>query len=179
MTLLPQLKLFAEYNRAMNRRLYENAAALSAAEIAADRGAFFKSILGTLNHLVVADVVWLKRFAMHPAAYTALAPMHDVEQPTALSQIVHGDLAELDARRRALDDMIVDWIGAVREGDLDQVLAYRTMRGEAQRKAFGLLLAHFFNHQTHHRGQATTLFSQAGVDVGVTDLMVWIPDAAD
>ncbi len=175
MTLLPQLKLFADYNRSMNRRLYDCAGTLPAEELAADRKAFFKSIIGTLNHILVADIIWLKRFATHPAAYAALAPMHDVEHPAALSQILHGGLAELDARRTAMDALIVHWIAAVREPDLDHALAYRNTRGEPQCKTFGLLLAHFFNHQTHHRGQATTLLSQAGMDVGVTDLMAWIP----
>lgn len=70
----------------------------------------------------------------------------------------------------------MDWCGDLGDGDLDYVLSYRNSKGVASRRRFGSLLTHFFNHQTHHRGQVTTLLSQAGVDVGVTDLLVRIAD---
>ncbi|MFP3335104.1 DinB family protein, partial [Pseudomonas sp. SIMBA_064] len=72
------------------------------------------------------------------------------------------------------DQLIIDWVNTLREPDLDHRLQYSNMRGVGASKAFFGLLVHFFNHQTHHRGQATTLLSQAGVDVGVTDLLALI-----
>ena len=80
------------------------------------------------------------------------------------------------ARRLRLDAIIDAMAAELRPADLEQVLVYRNTRGQAFRKYFGSLLLHVFNHQTHHRGQASTLLTQAGVDIGVTDLLVLIPD---
>lgn len=170
------LRLMAEYNAWMNQRLYDAAAKLGADELAAERGAFFGSILGTLEHIVVGDTIWLKRFAEHRSG-GPLTPVRDLPQPTALSQIQFGALAPLRERREFLDRLIGRWTASLDDADLDVPLAYRSTRGEAFTKPFGLLCLHVFNHQTHHRGQATTLLSQAGVDVGATDLLMLIPSA--
>lgn len=168
------LRLMADYNAWMNHRLYEAAAGLSAAELAADRGAFFGSILGTLEHLVVSDTIWLKRFAEHRSG-GPLAPVRDLPQPKALAEIQFGALGPLRERRELLDRLIGRWATSLDDADLDVPLHYRNSRGETFIKPFGALCLHLFNHQTHHRGQATTLFSQAGVDVGTTDLLAMIP----
>ena len=164
----------ARYNQWMNRKVYDAAAALTDAELVADRHAFFGSILGTLNHLALGDTVWLKRFAEHPAGFTALAPLNALAVPTNLKQLAFADIRELGARRTWLDQLIIDWAHTLREPDLDHRLHYHNMRGVAADKPFFSLLVHFFNHQTHHRGQATTLLTQAGVDVGDTDLLALI-----
>ena len=171
------ITLLARYNEWMNNKLYEASAALPAAELAADRGAFFGSLLATLNHIAVADTIWLKRIASHPRFATALAPVAALPAPAALDQPLFDSLAALRERRSWLDRLILDWTAGLDEADLDAVISYRRMNGEANNRQLGLLLQHFFNHQTHHRGQATTLLSQAGVDVGVTDLLLLIPEA--
>ena len=175
MTRIEQFRLLARYNGWMNARLYDAAATLPEAEQTRDRGAFFGSILGTLEHVVVADTIWLKRFAGHPATAEALAGVAELPMPAALDEIRFGVLAPLRERRDLLDRAIETSVAALCEPDLDTPLAYRNTKGLPFAKPFGLLLVHFFNHQTHHRGQATTLFSQAGVDVGVTDLLALIP----
>ncbi|MBW8126819.1 MULTISPECIES: DinB family protein [Pseudomonas] len=174
MNRIEHVVLMARYNQWMNRKLYEAAGTLSDAELLMDRKAFFGSILGTLNHLVLGDTVWLKRFALHPAGYAALAPLSAVATPVDLTQLAFANIRELAARRAWLDQLILDWAHTVQAPDLDQSLHYRNMRGVAADKNFFSLLVHFFNHQTHHRGQATTLLSQAGLDVGTTDLLALI-----
>ncbi|MDR6675100.1 DinB family protein [Xanthomonas sp. 1678] len=175
MDTLESLQLLARYNQWMNERLYAAAATLPEHAIAQPRGAFFGSMLGTLNHLVVADTLWLQRFAMHPAQYPALTAIATEPTPTTLDALQAPTLAALQARRQALDATIATWMKQVGPVDLDVVLHYRNTRGDAHHRRFGDLLLHFFNHQTHHRGQATTLLSQAGVDMGATDLLVLIP----
>jgi len=172
-----QLRLMAEYNGWMNTKVYDAAATLPEAAVALDRGAFFGSILGTLEHLVVGDTLWLKRFSEHPAG-TGLAPIRELPAPTSLAQIQFGALSPLRERRAWLDRLIDDWIGGLEEVALDVPLVYRNSRGQLFTRSLGLLLVHFFNHQTHHRGQATTLLAQAGVDVGVTDLLALIPEVS-
>jgi uncharacterized damage-inducible protein DinB len=166
----------AAYNAWMNAKLYEAAAKLPGQELAALRKAFFGSLLGTLNHIVVGDTIWLKRFATHPAAHVALDPVRKLETPEALDQILFADLAALAAHRQILDGVISAWAASLTEDDMAHVLHYTNRKGVVGRKKFSSLVFHFFNHQTHHRGQATTLLSQAGQDVGVTDLLALIPD---
>jgi len=176
MDLLKHIRLLAQYNEWMNAKLYETAAKLSPEQLAENRGAFFGSVLGTLNHIMVGDTVWLKRLATHPAAHRSLEPIRQREQPAALDQILHHDFGRLSEEREKLDAIIVAWAAELSEANLDHVLEYRNMKGVPMRKLFGSLVLNLFNHQTHHRGQATTLLSQAGLDVGVTDLLALIPE---
>lgn len=175
MTRLDHLRLMAHYNQWMNARLYEAARTLSHEELVRDRGAFFKSVLATLNHLVVGDTLWLKRFATHPAGFPQLDPVRALPKPGALDEWQAADLAGLAERRGMIDGVVETWVATLTEADLDHALEYANMKGVVSRRSFFALLMHFFNHQTHHRGQATTLLTQAGVEIGVTDLLAVIP----
>lgn len=168
-------QLFAEYNRWMNRSLFASAAKLPADEIKADRGAFFGSILGTLNHLAVADTIWLKRFSAHAAGAAVLQPMSDVPLPTRLDQTLFSDLILLQDYRERLDELIIQFVGSLGDEALNQSLVWSNLKGVPASRNFRAVLMHFFNHQTHHRGQVTTLLFQAGVDPGATDLLVLVP----
>jgi uncharacterized damage-inducible protein DinB len=168
------VRLMASYNGWMNAKLYEAAASLPPAALMLDRKAFFGSVMGTLNHIVVGDTLWLKRFALHPANYGELEPVRRLPQPSSLDQILFAELGELSRHRKMLDAVISSWADSVTDAGLNQVLRYTNTQGVVSTKRFFSLVMHFFNHQTHHRGQATTLLTQAGVDVGVTDLLALI-----
>ncbi|MGR9013091.1 MAG: DinB family protein [Gammaproteobacteria bacterium] len=172
--MLEHLRLLSRYNRWMNDKLYSTAAKLPDDELIRDRGAFFGSLLGTLNHIMVADIIWLQRFSKHPAQHPALDQIRGMTKPQALTQILLNDLAALSAERRKLDTTIISWCEQLGASDLNHMLAYRNMKNEAAVKNFGSLILHLFNHQTHHRGQAATLLSQQGLDIGVTDLLALI-----
>ncbi|MBO0494499.1 DinB family protein [Pseudomonas sp. Marseille-Q1929] len=174
MNRIEHITLMASYNQWMNQKVYDAASHLTDAQLLEDRRAFFGSILGTLNHLALGDTVWLKRFAQHPAGYLALVPLEAVAMPSDLKHLAFADLRTLAAYRVWLDRLIIDWVNTLQAPELDQRLHYHNMRGVAANKDFSSLLLHFFNHQTHHRGQVTTLLSQAGVDVGDTDLLALI-----
>ena len=167
--------LMATYNEWMSAKVYETARGLSDEVLSADRKAFFGSILGTLNHLAVGDTIWLKRFAKHPTNHLALEPVRQLPDPKSFDQLLFSNLRELSAYREWLDRIIIQWAQSITESDLDGPLNYANMKGVVFDKDFYSLIMHFFNHQTHHRGQVTTLLSQAGVDVGDTDLVVLIP----
>ena len=160
----------ARYNQWMNDKLYA-AATLPQAALDEARGAFFGSISGTLNHLLVADTIWLKRLAAHPAGFASLEPLRDIAMPARLDLPLVDGFAAQQQRRRQLDALIVQWSHELAPAALAQVLDYHNMRGEAQSRPLPEVLVHLFNHQTHHRGQLTTLLSQLGLDVGVTDLI--------
>ena len=167
----------ANYNQTMNQAMFSAMAGLDATEIAKDRGAFFGSILGTFNHIVVGDTIWLQRFMAHPANYKALEGVRHLATPSGLSALIHTNIERLKSARETMDTVIINFIEETTEEDYAYALPYKNTKGKAFKKNFGHLLQHFFNHQTHHRGQASTLLYQAGIDIGTTDLLMIIPDA--
>ncbi|MBU6460809.1 MAG: DinB family protein [Proteobacteria bacterium] len=169
----------ASYNQWMNARIYAAAGQLSPEALVEDRKAFFHSVQGTLNHLVVADIIWLKRFAAHPSSFMALDPVRVLNAPSSLDEWLYTDFTALSSYRDWLDRVVQDWAEELKEEDLSYSLSYTNMKGLKATKNFFDLILHFFNHQTHHRGQVTTLLSQAGVDVGVTDLLALIPNESN
>lgn len=172
--LLDNFRLLANYNRWMNERLYTLAAQLPVASVFEDKGAFFGSIFGTFSHLLVADILWLKRIAQHSRQFHSLAYIREHTKPSALNELIHPDLASLHADRAQVDATIVALLAELDEASLALELDYSDLAGNTYRHSLALILQHVFNHQTHHRGQVTTLFYQAGSDPGVTDLMYLI-----
>jgi uncharacterized damage-inducible protein DinB len=143
--------LMADYNAWANARVYRMAARLPDADYRRDAGAFFGSLHGTLNHLLVADRIWLRRL-------TGAGP-----QPAALNEILFGDLAQLSVARQAEDARIVAYVASLNDAQLEEEWDYRTLNGAPQRQRRRDILAHLFNHQTHHRGQAHAILTQVGV----------------
>jgi len=171
------LQRMARYNQWVNRRLYDKVQLLPAAEIARDRGAFFGSILGTLNHILVADMFWLRRFSSSKVCKDALAPMREMVMPTGLRDVLFNDIQTLRVKREEIDGLILDFSETWDDEMLASSIRYRNMVGEKHEQPLGALLQHLFNHQAHHRGQVTTLLFQAGVDPEATDLLVMAMEA--
>jgi len=176
MTALSNIRLMARYNEWMNARLYSAAGRLPTSVLQEDKKAYFGSILGTLNHIMVGDILWLKRFALHPSQPKSLEPIRNVTAPTSLDEILCQDFQTLSQERAKLDALIIAWANELADPDLESDLSYRSTKGIVSTRNLGSLIMHFFNHQTHHRGQVTTLLFQSGVDVGITDLVVSIPE---
>jgi len=172
------LQRMARYNQWMNTKLYDKVQLLSADKIAEDRGAFFSSILGTLNHLLVADLFWFRRFAASKACREHLTAIKDMPQPSALDELLFTDIRALREQRELMDKLILDFSHTWNETMLQSDIRYRNMKGIKYQKPLGELLQHVFNHQTHHRGQVTTLLFQAGIDPEATDLLVMMMDEA-
>lgn len=171
--------LMASYNTWMNAKIYKTASELSVDELRADKGAFFGSVWGTLNHIAVGDRIWLQRFAEHPSQHVALAEIRVLKKPQSLDEMLFADLDELMHHRTMLDGLIERCVKGMTDSDLDHVLCYTNTKGVRFCRRFSHLLQHVFNHQTHHRGQVTTLLSQFGKDVGVTDLFALLPNQED
>ena len=174
MPLKQNFQLLAQYNQWMNTKIYDVISSISSDEISKDRGAFFGSILGTLNHILVGDLAWLNRFKRHPATFVSLEHIEELPIPSAINQILYSDFVELRKARKKVDDVFVALCEEVDDNSLETALPYKNMRGEKMNKRFSSVLQHVFNHQTHHRGQLTTLLSQMGIDFGVTDLITLI-----
>jgi uncharacterized damage-inducible protein DinB len=163
--LKPHFEIFARYNQWANRRLYAAAAELSDADRRADRGAFFHSMHGTLNHILVGDTIWLARFKGESGKPGL---------PSGLDQILHEDFTALRAAREAHDHEIIRFIDGLDEARISAPVIYKNTRGEVDERPLAPLLFHYFNHQTHHRGQAHTLLSQLGQDPPPLDLIYYL-----
>jgi uncharacterized damage-inducible protein DinB len=151
---------FARYNSWANRLLYDAAAALPDAEYRADRGAFFKSLHGTLNHLLVADRIWMQRFTGEGAVVDPLnATLYDM-------------LAALREAREAEDRRIIAYVDGLDAARLAGTISYRRVSTpDVFVQALAPALAHFFNHQTHHRGQAHAILTGIGARGPELDLL--------
>jgi uncharacterized damage-inducible protein DinB len=143
--------MFAGYNQWANSRIYDAVADLGEDEFGRNVGAFFGSMMGTLNHILTADRIWMRRFT------------GEGDAPARLDTILHSALPGLRLAREAEDKRIIDWIGSLSEKALSGRFSYMTvsdMRTVSQRLAPAL--DHFFNHQTHHRGQAHAILTILG-----------------
>ena len=149
---------YARYNRLANETLYEVCAKLSDEERRRDLGAFFKSVHGTLNHLVLGDRIWMTRFEgkSHPS--------------TDLGAILYDDFDELRAARAEMDARIERFFGEAPADFGERTVRYINNSGFDTEDPLSVILPHFFNHQTHHRAQVHTLLSQLGQKTPVLDL---------
>jgi uncharacterized damage-inducible protein DinB len=152
-------KLMADYNEWMNTRLYEVCATLDEETLRAEKGAFFGSIYLTLNHIAYSDLAFLSRFEGRP------------DQAPKINVDLFGNFAKLKLERVSLDRRISVWAEGLSQTWLEEPLTYKSqVDGQIRTLAQWVLVNHMFNHQTHHRGQVTTLLSQMGIDMGSTDI---------
>ncbi len=155
--------LMADYNVWMNRKLYQAAAGLPDGARKRDLGAFFKSLHGTLNHILISDLMVLARFT------------GSAMPEGGLDSELHDDFGTLRSAREATDVRIFDWIANLDRAWLAGPLTFTSVvDGKTRSLPRWVMLTQMFNHQTHHRGQATTLLKQLGADPGITDIP-WLP----
>ncbi len=159
--------MLARYNTVANRRLYEACASLSDVERKRDRPAFFGSIHGTLNHIMVGDRIWLARFG------------GEAVSPTNLDAILYEDFDELRRGRIFEDERIETFAFGLDEEFLSGTIRYANNEAKIYVDPVSLLVAHFFNHQTHHRGQIHDMLMQTEVAPPVLDLHRVIKPAPD
>lgn len=163
------VRVMARYNRWMNDKIYAVVGELEDSERKKDRGAFFKSIHGTLNHILLGDRVWLGRFRGDPLKEGELGP----GGITALDQELFADFRDLRREREKTDDDLDAYVATLDSEALTRDLRY-VRRGVVHEFPLWHAVIHVFNHQTHHRGQVTALLMQAGCDPGVTDLIAML-----
>ncbi|MEP3891560.1 MAG: DinB family protein [Hellea sp.] len=166
----------ADYNSWMNQSLYARISTLRDADYRKDAGAFFKSVHGTLNHILVWDTTWLQRFTRHEQRYVSLDAIMNFPKAKSHDQILFDEFDALLEARVQVDSILEAFVRETREADYEMIFTYVISTGESFHKPFGGMIQHLLNHQTHHRGQITTLLSQMGVEPGITDLLERLPD---
>ena len=154
----------AAYNRWMNDRVYALCEGLDEAERTRDLGAFFGSVHNTLDHILWADEALLVRLGDELRTIERYSPP------------MIADFTMLSKRRREVDQSITDWARSVDDDAIQEPYQFvSVLYGRSRVMPRYVLAMHLFNHQAHHRGQLTTLLSQLGHDVGITDLP-WTPE---
>lgn len=153
----------ARYGQWATVRLLDTVAQLPEADYRRDVGLFFRSIHGTLNHLLVTEHhLWFVRFS------------EGVSPRVALDAELDSDRAKLDASLRGLAERWESWIATVPAARWEQTLEYTTMRGIPASLPFAAMLTHVFNHGTHHRGQITAVLTQLGQPCPELDLVYYL-----
>jgi uncharacterized damage-inducible protein DinB len=169
-----QFRSLARYNTWMNRKLYAGAADLGDEQRKRNLGAYFGSVAGTLNHILIADRIWMARFTGDDGSYLSRDRFGEPIAFEGLAQIVYPVFAELRQNREHLDRQIEFWSGNLTLDELEGNLTYFNTTGKRFSHPLWQAAIHFFNHQTHHRGQVTTLLFQLGKDPGVTDFAAFV-----
>ena len=155
--------LMAKYNRWQNMQLERVLQTLDKDELMRERGAFFGSIFKTINHLCWGDQMWMGRFDGGPA------PEGGIKGSVELFPT----LATWSAERFRLDGRIRLWAEKVHNVELAGTLTwYSGAAGREVTKPMGVVVTHFFNHQTHHRGQVHAMLTAAGAEAPVSDLFL-------
>ena len=154
----------ARYNHWANRRIYGAVAQLDDEEFHAPRSGYFPSLAKTLNHLVVTDRVWLGRF------------VGNLSDHKRLDETPYDDFTALTAAREAEDQRIIAFFKDLSQSRIDSVFDYKNMAGDPKSSEMLPVLAHFFNHQTHHRGQAHAMLSSTRVAPPSIDLVYFMAE---
>ncbi|RAX40645.1 DinB family protein [Rhizobium tropici] len=158
--MLKHFRMLADYNRWANVQVYNAAADLSDAEFHEDRGAFFGSLHGTLNHLLIADRLWMHRFNGTGGV------------PASLDTVLHDTLEGLHSLREAEDRNIMTWLETLDADALAVDITYTSiLRPGAIIVPLHAAVSHMFNHHTHHRGQCHTILTSLGKPSLVLDLL--------
>ena len=159
MSSIKQFEMLARYNAWMNKNIFTICDSLGDDVRKKDMGAFFGSIHKTLDHILYGDKAWLERLC--DSAYT----------PRDINKILYPDWQDLKKERFIVDKEIDSWVQSLNECKLNQIHTYTSnVDGKQRSVPYWALAQHIFHHQTHHRGQLTTLLSQLGVDFGSTDI---------
>ena len=158
--MLVDLPTAARYNAWANKRIYAAAGTLTPEALAEDRRGFFKSILGTLNHILLADLIYRERLEKQPTSFTRL------------DEILETDFSVLQDRQFANDDWYVAYADSLDPAELDGTLSFDTVEtGEYFSLPLRNCLTNLFQHQIHHRGQTHHMLSHAGIDPPPLDVV--------
>ena len=152
----------ANYNQWANNELCRHLTEMDSDVLYKDYGTFFSSVFLTFHHILNCDLIWLNRFSKLPCDYELASDLDIYIIPNSVLAINYANLDELLSVRRNLDKTIIQWIEGLREDIIQTDIKYNNISGKRINASSCGLITHFFNHQTHHRGQITTMLSQSG-----------------
>ena len=151
--MLLDLPTAARYNQWANKRIYTACDLLTTDDLALDRRGFFKSIIGTLNHILLADLIYRERLENKPTTYTRL------------DEVLYQDFKQLRSAQKIQDHWYTDFCEKLDSLMLDGTLSFDTVEtGEFFSLPLRSCLNNLYEHQIHHRGQVHHMLSHAQID---------------
>jgi len=166
------------YNQRINTQLMDCCLTLSSDLLEKETNSFFTNVIGYWNHIIFGDLILLKRLAVNEVAQLKLQDFAEFPCPNSPQDIYHNQLAEISVLRQHLDELIIEYCLRLTDEDCEKFISYQTTEGDLITKAVADVTQHFFNHQTHHRGQLTCILSQYDVDYGCMDLPVIVAEGS-
>ena len=166
----------SRYNQRINTQLLTVCGELSNEALQKETNAFFSNIIAYWNHILFGDLILLRRLAQNEVAQLTLTNFSSFPEPKSPQDIYCTHLLEISELRKRLDELINYYCDNLTDEACERFITYTTTEGENITKVVADVTQHMFNHQTHHRGQVTTLLSQSNIDIGITDLVFIQPN---
>ena len=159
------VQAFAKYNASVNRSILELLEPLKKDQIMMETKAYYPSLFETLLHILIGDIHWLKRYkdAFKENKVLSNTRLISLEEKS-LRKEFESDYTKLFRYRKETDEVIMRFVDELDEGKFHSVIRYKNYKGEDIEKEAWKTLLHWFNHQTHHRGQISVLLDMVGVD---------------
>jgi len=156
---------FARYNGSVNQSILELIEPLEKEQIMMKTKAYYPSIFETFFHILIGDLMWLKRYRDSLKGTPSLnnSPLLSLEEKTLRGEF-ESDYRRLFHYRKQVDEIIIRFINELDSDKMDTMMKYKNYKGEDVEKEVWKTLLHWFNHQTHHRGQVSVLLDLVGVD---------------
>ncbi|MBE7635335.1 damage-inducible protein DinB [Sneathiella sp. P13V-1] len=154
--------ILAAYNKWANNLLFEVVLKLNEEEFHRDIKGFFKSVCGTLNHIMVGDLLWMERL------------QGGGPKPATLDTVLHTNAVDLWKARQETDERLIRLVDTLDPAKYGDILNYKNSRGEVQNTQISHILTHIINHQTHHRGQCHQSLTQLGKEAPSIDLIYYL-----
>ncbi len=155
--------LLARYNEHANNKLFDCLEGSPETIVTCEAGSYFGSILGLLNHVMIADLGWLNQFRSMQPRFDALADGALDFRPPSPGKLLISDYASFVERRRRVDRVYLAFTDELSDERLREVVVRTNPRGETLNRALWQQLIQLFNHQTHHRGQISQILDASGV----------------
>jgi uncharacterized damage-inducible protein DinB len=166
MTTLGSVRTLARYRMWADRLTFDAVAKLPAGEAKKERPTLFKTMIGTLNHNYVVDLIWQAHLEGRDHGFKAR------------NAVPHPELADLWAAQQAVNQWYIDWADRQSEQSLAEIVHFKFVSGEKGAMSRGDMLLHVVNHATYHRGWVAEMFFQVPARNPTTDLPVYLGELA-
>jgi len=168
--------LLAMYSRKANESMIGILEKMPEADLKKDMGAYFKSILGTVEHLVLTNIMWLKRTnGLFNQKYKSIASNEIMNLPDEeIVKRMNAGHPRVFGMKKELDELFEKYVFELDEADLDKRLRYRNMKGEEIERTYWNTILHIFNHETHHRGAVSAMLDQLKINNDYSGILLYV-----
>jgi uncharacterized damage-inducible protein DinB len=156
------LQMLARYRMWADRLTFDAVAALPPGEATKERPTLFKTMIGTLNHNYVVDLIWQAHLEGRDHGFKAR------------NLVLHEKLNELWTAQQKINEWYIKWSEAQSDETFGEIVDFTFVSGEKGAMTRGEMLLHVVNHATYHRGWIAEMFFQVPAKNPTTDLPVFL-----